>query len=262
MSAAVAPSGALDFSGTPRVPFSRLVSVEFRKALDTRAGRWLTGTIIALCLIVIVIFALAAPDESTNFDTFLAVSGTTLGYFLPILLIMMVTSEWSQRTGLVTFALEPHRSRVVASKFCAGLLLGVGLIVVAAALAALGTLIAGGDWEIETGLLINGFVVANLIGIVLGFAIGMLLMNTPAAIVTYFIYTLVLPIAVGILAAFQEWFNDLAPWVEFNTAQASLFEGDAMPTGEEFAQLLVTGTIWLLIPFAVGLWRLLRAEPK
>ena len=123
-------------------------------------------------------------------------------------------------------------------------------------------MIAGGAWDVETGTLVNGFIVANLIGIVLGFAIGMLLMNSPAAIVAYFIYTLVLPIAVGILGAFQEWFADLAPWIEFNTAQASLFEGDAVPTGEELAQLLVSGFIWLVVPFAVGLWRLLRAEPK
>ena len=35
-----------------------------------------------------------------------------------------------------------------------------------------------------------------------------------------------------------------------------------MPTGEELGQLLVSGFIWLVVPFAVGLWRLLRAEPK
>ncbi len=130
------------------------------------------------------------------------------------------------------------------------------------AIGALGNVIAGGAWDVETGTLVNGVIVANLIGIVLGFAIGMLLMNSPAAIVAYFIYTLVLPIAVGILGAFQEWFADLAPWIEFNTAQASLFEGDAVPTGEELGQLLVSGFIWLVVPFAVGLWRLLRAEPK
>ena len=163
---------------------------------------------------------------------------------------------------LVTFTLEPHRARVVGAKFCAGLLLGLGLIVVAFAIGALGNVIAGGTWDVETGVLVNGFIVANLIGILLGFAIGMLLMNSPAAIVAYFIYTLVLPIAVGILGAFQEWFADLAPWIEFNTAQASLFEGDAVPTGEELGQLLVSGFIWLVVPFAVGLWRLLRAEPK
>jgi len=251
-----------DVSSTPRVPFTRLVSVELRKSLDTRAGRWFAGSIIGLCLLVVLIYAFAAPDGATAFSDVLGVSGGVLGYFLPILVILMVTSEWSQRTGLVTFALEPHRSRVVGAKFCAALVLGAGLIVVSAVIAALGTIIGGGEWGVEAQVLVNGFLIANLIAILTGFAIGMLLMNSPAAIVTYFIYTLVLPIAVGILGAFQDWFADLAPWIEFNTAQAALFTGDGVPDGTELAQLLVSGTIWLVLPFAIGLWRLLNAEPK
>ena len=34
------------------------------------------------------------------------------------------------------------------------------LIVVSALIAVLGTLIAGGDWDVEAGLVVNGFVVA------------------------------------------------------------------------------------------------------
>lgn len=267
MSTATSPSSpttpsTLDVSRTPAVPFGRLVSVELRKALDTRGGRWFAGSILLLDLVVVLIFAFAAPDGGKDFGDVLGVAGAVLGYFLPILLILMITSEWSQRTGLTTFTLEPRRGRVVVAKFSAGLLLGVALIGVAALVAALGTVVGGGAWSVETVVLVNGFVVANVIGILLGFAIGMLLLSSATAIVAYFIYSLVLPIAVGILGSFQEWFADLAPWVEFNTAQVPLFQGDGVPTGEEVAQLLVSGTIWLVIPFAIGLWRLLRAEPK
>ncbi len=256
-------SRSLDVAGTPRVPFPRLVRVELRKALDTRAGRWFTISISVLCLAVVTVYAFAAPDQAQTLSNVLGVSGAVLGYFLPILVILMLTSEWSQRTGLVTFTLEPHRGRVVAAKLVGALVLGAGLIVMSFAIAALGTLLGGGEWTIDTGaVLVNGFIISNLIGILLGFAIGMVLMNTPAAIVTYFIYSLVLPIAVGILSSFQQWFADLAPWIEFNTAQTSLFTGDAVPTGEELGQLLVSGTIWLVVPFVLGLWRLLRAEPK
>lgn len=255
--------GTLDLSGTPGVPFTRLVSVELRKALDTRAGRWFTGSIIGLCLVVVVIYALSAPEDITNYGGVLGIAGFVLGYFLPILLILMVTSEWSQRTGLTTFTLEPHRGRVVGSKFCAGLILAAGLILVAALVAAVGTVIGGGGWSVAVGdVMIKGFVVANLIGVLTGFAIGMLLMNSAAAIVTYFIYSLVLPIAVGAFGAFQQWFADLAPWIEFNTAQGLLFQDEGMPSGTVIAQLLVSGTIWLVIPFTIGLLRLLRAEPK
>ena len=252
----------LDVSATPPVPFGRLVRVELRKALDTRAGRWFVGGILVLTLAVEVIFGLAAPQEAQGFDTALGIAGGTLGYFLPVLLILMVTSEWSQRTGLVTFTLEPQRGRVVRAKLAAGLVLGAALIIIGFGLGALGNLIGGGDWTLTPTVAVNGFIVANLIGIGTGFAIGMLLMNSAAAIVGYFVYTLVLPGAVALLATFQEWFGDLAPWVDFSTAQGSLYTGDAVPTGEEWAQLLVTGTIWLVLPFALGLWRLLRAEPK
>lgn len=254
--------GTFDVSATPAVPFTRLVSVELRKSLDTRGGRWFTASIVALCLVVVVIYAFAAPEGSTDFSDVLGVSGAVLGYFLPVLLILMVTSEWSQRTGLTTFTLEPRRGRVVGAKFCAGLILGAGLIAVAALVAAIGTLVGGGEWSLTAELVVKGFLVANLIGILTGFAIGMLLMNSPAAIVTYFIYTLVLPTAVAILSSFQDWFADLAPWIEFNTAQTLLFTDEGMPSGEVLAQLLVSGTIWLVIPFVIGLIRLLRAEPK
>ena len=33
-------------------------------------------------------------------------------------------------------------------------------------------------------------------------------------------------------------------------------------TGKDWAQLLVPGFIWLVIPVALGLWRILRAEVK
>ena len=34
-----------------------------------------------------------------------------------------------------------------------------------------------------------------------------------------------LPTIFGLLAATQEWFDDLQPWVDFNYAQSALFDG-------------------------------------
>ena len=47
-----------------------------------------------------------------------------MNILLPVLGIMSVTSEWSQRTAMVTFTLEPSRSRFLAAKF-------VGTLIVA-----------------------------------------------------------------------------------------------------------------------------------
>lgn len=266
MSTTTAPM-TLDVAGTAPVPLLRLAKVEARKALDTRAGRWFAIAILGLVVVVMVIFSLAAGDPDKSFGNYLGIAGGVLGYFLPILVIMLVTSEASQRNGLVTFTLEPKRPRVVAAKFIAGVALGVGVMVLAFVLALLGQALGSatggtGGWDVEGMQLFNGFVLANLIAIFTGFAIGMLIMNTPGAIVTYFGYSLILPSAVGILSALSSTFEKIAPWIEFNTAQMPLFTGDGTPTGEEWAQFAVAGTIWLIVPLVLGTMRLLRIEFK
>ncbi len=141
MSTTTAPI-PLDLASTPQVPMSRLAAVELRKALDTRAGRWFAGSIVALCLVVVTIFAFVAPDGETDYLDFLGICGAVLGSFLPILIIMLVTSEQSQRNGLVTFTLEPRRSRVVLAKFLAGIVLAFGVMVLAALMAVVGAMFA------------------------------------------------------------------------------------------------------------------------
>ena len=265
--APTATAGGIDISSTSPVPMGRHARVELRKALDTRAGRWFAISILVLVLVVLVIYAFAAPDDAKDFGSFLSVAGGVLGYFMPILIIMLVTSEASQRNGLVTFTLEPRRSRVVIAKFIAGFALAVAVMALAAVIAVLGTLLGGltgasPSWSVDSNLLFNGFVLANVVGVLIGFALSTLLMNTAAAIVGYFVYSLILPIAVGILSSLSSGFEKVAPWVEFNTAQAPLFTGDFTPTGEEWAQIATSGVIWLVIPLALGIARLLRIEFK
>ena len=103
-------------------------------------------------------------------------------------------------------------------------------MVTAALMAVVGTALGTLDgssvkWSLDGNLVFNGFVLSNLIGIFVGFAIAMLLMNTAAAIVTYFVYSLILPNVVGILGFLSEGFQDVAPWIELNTAQMPLFTG-------------------------------------
>ena len=43
-------------------------------------------------------------------------------------------------------------------------------------------------------------------------------------------------------------------------AQSALFDGDL--SAEQWANLGVAGTIWLVLPLAVGLWLLMRSEVK
>ncbi len=81
------------------------------------------------------------------------------------------------------------------------------------------------DWALDGNLVFNGFVLANLLGIFIGFAFGLLLINTAAAIVAYFVYSLILPTVVGFLGFLSEGSRRSRRGSTFNTAQLPLFSG-------------------------------------
>ena len=101
---------------------------------------------------------------------------------------------------------------------------------------------------------------ANVLGMAIGFMLGVLLRSSPAAIVGYFVYSLVLPGLLGMLASLQEWFRDLQPWLDFNFAHTRLFDEEM--TGEYWAQLGTASLVWLVLPLAVGLLLVRRSEVK
>ena len=77
---------------------------------------------------------------------------------------------------------------------------------------------------------------------------------------TYFVYTLVLPPLLGLLAANQTWFAHLQPWVDYNLAQQPLFDGSV--TSQQWQHLATAGGLWFLLPMAAGLMVVRRAEVK
>lgn len=256
----------LDVSSTARVPFARLVKVELRKSYDTRAGLWLLGitAFLALVFMAVVLIVVVVQDDSIKLDDFVGIANFTSGFLLPVLGIMLVTSEWSQRTAMVTFTLEAHRGRVVAAKLVAGLLLALLVSVVATVSALImnglyAVLHGDADWHFPL-LSLLGFLFTQLLAMTTGFAFATLFLNTPGSIVVYFAYALILPTIFAVAAQFLDWFRDAQPWVDFSDAQSPLI--DASMSGRDWAQLLVTGVIWLGIPVFLGVWRILRAEVK
>lgn len=253
----LAAGGTLDFSDTRAVPMSRLIGVELRKLADTRAGKWLLIGIAAITVAVISIFFLTAADSDRTFLNFVGIIATPQGFLLPVLGVLLVTSEWTQRTGLVTFSLVPQRSRVLVAKVIASLIAGAAAIVLALLVATAATAI-GGSPEAWAGIGADDFGKFGLLqamGVMQGLALGLLFLNSAAAIVTYF----VLPTAVSILAALWTALSDVWPWIDLSTAQQPLFSGVEM-TGEQWSQLGVATLIWIVLPFALGVVRVLRAE--
>jgi hypothetical protein len=251
--------GTLDVSGTPGVPMSRLVKVELRKLADTRAGKWLLVAIGVITALIILIFFLTADQSDRTFINFMGVTATPQGFLLPVLGILLVTSEWTQRTALVTFTLMPVRGRVLAAKVIAALIAGLAAIVVALAVAAVATMLGGaGDaWANMGADDIGKFCLLQVSGVLQGLAFGLLFLNSAAAIVTYF----VLPTAFSIVASLWRALRDAAPWVDLGTSQQPLFSGTNL-SGEEWAQLATSTVIWVVLPFVLGLVRVLRAEVK
>jgi ABC-2 type transport system permease protein len=259
MSTATMTAPTLDVSGTSRVPFSRLTGVELRKMADTRAGMWLLIAIGLVTAAIVTIFYFAAPDDQRTFLGFMGATATPQGFLLPVLGILLVTSEWGQRTTLTTFVLEPSRVRVIAAKVVAALLLGLAAIVVAIGIAALATVLAGepGAWDNIGADDFGKFGILQVSGILQGLAFGLIFLNSAAAIVTYF----VLPIAFSIVATLWGALQDAAPWIDLGTSQQPLFSGVDL-TGEQWAQLATSSAIWILLPFLLGLVRVIRAEVK
>jgi ABC-type transport system involved in multi-copper enzyme maturation permease subunit len=258
----------LDLSRTSRVPFARLVRVELRKARDTRAGFWLLVAIVVLLTVVpgIAVVITLANTDPVLLDDFVGIAAYMMSFLLPFLAIMLVTSEWSQRSALVTFALEPRRSRVVWAKLAAALLLTCINLVAALVIGVVYTAICEvvqpeqTAWRLDAGN-VAGFVVTASLAMLGGFAIATLVLNTPASIVLFVVDRFVLPGVFAALTALIGWFDEVGPWLDFQAAQDDIYEW-TLSGVEAWSHLLVSGFIWLALPLGLGMSRILRAEVK
>ncbi len=136
----------------------RLTAVELRKMVDTRAGFWLL-----LCILGVdrcgarrdASCAFGQADDPT-FTNMFALAAAPSAILLPIVGILLVSSEWTQRTTLITFTLVPRRARVLEAKVFAGVALAGVALLIALGLGALGTAIAQPDAERQPGHLSHG----------------------------------------------------------------------------------------------------------
>ncbi len=246
---------------TNGIPFLRLVRVELRKMVDTRAGRWLLIGIGVITLAVVATVLMVSEPKDLTMSTFLAATTGPQALLVPLLGVMAVTSEWGQRTALVTFSLEPRRLRVLLAKLVGSLVLGLIAIAAAFVFAALATwlgeLLRGGpaDWQVSWPV-VGGIIAAQLLVVAQGVGFGLLFANTATAIVAY----LVLPLAWGLVGAMVSSLESAAAWLNFSQTTAPLVEGQM--TGQHSAQLITATALWVLLPIAAGTWRIVRREVK
>jgi ABC-2 type transport system permease protein len=234
----------------------RLTGVELRKMVDTRAGFWLLVSSVLLTVAIVV----ARPfidGSDLSLQGFFVDSSQVAQTLLPVVGILLVTSEWSQRTSLITFALVPRRARVLAAKLNAGIILAAAAWVVILAIAAIGTAFAGGDklgatWSLP-GWLIGQSALYLAVLMLGGIGLGAVLQSPAPAIVLYFL----VPLGFAALGAIPA-LDGLARWLD-GTQTLEPLVNEALG----FAQWAHVGTtlaVWMALPIVVGLWRITRSE--
>ena len=232
--------------------FFRLTGVELRKMVDTRAGFWLQLIVALLTLTVVVVVCIVADAGEVSFRDMFGLAITPASILLPIVGILLVSSEWSQRTALITFTLVPKRMRVMRAKIAAGLALGVVVLVIGFVVAAVAILAIGGEWELGAVIFLQ-ICLLVLTAMVTGIAFGALFLSSAPAIVLSF----VLPVGWAAIGSIS-WFNGAAEWLDTTRTTAPMV--DRTLTGEEWAQLATSMAVWLVLPLAIGLVRIAKGE--
>ena len=241
------------------VPFLRLLHVELRKTVGARSGRWLLA--VTGLVLVAVLAAKVLTDDPPGSDVrgFVDVTAPPLTLLLPLLAILTATTEWTQRTALTTFTLEPDRTRVVVAKLVAVLVIGLTAVGVALVTAAAGNVVGaavtgGGAWSYAPADL-GTLVLSQVLAVVQAFAFGLLLTNTAAAIVVVYLLTPVWGTVLSLVGSLE----GAAPWLDLSSALVPL-TSDGPVTGQHWAQITTAVTLWVLLPLALGLVRLLRRD--
>lgn len=235
----------------------RLAQVELRKASDTRAGRWLLGVALLASVVVAGVRSFVGSEADHQLGDVIPLATLPLLALLPVIGILLVTSEWSQRTALATFALVPDRRRVLAAKAVAALALALTgyTIAVTASVIAVAASGAPDAWDLSVGQLGQG-VLCGALNMLWGLGFGLLLRTPPAAIVAYF----GLPTLVTLLSELIGGLEGTWPWIDLNRPITTLSELDA--SGTDWWQLLTASGIWIAAPLVVGTVLLLRREVK
>jgi ABC-2 type transport system permease protein len=239
-----------------RPGLGRLVAVELRKMLNTRAGFWMQIATVAITVLVVIARSVTGDAADHTFASILSIGLQPAAVLLPVAGILLVTSEWSQRTGMITFALVPVRSRILGAKLIASLVLALAMLVMSVAVVAAGVLVASpgvdGTWSDATTLIGQSAIFLTT-GMIVGVAFGAILLASAPAIVALF----ALPITWTAVATLS-FFADAAPWLDTRLALAPLHEEVLSAT--QWAHAGTALAIWMLLPLLIGIWRITRRE--
>ena len=241
-------------SASGAIPFSRLVRVEWAKATDTRAARWLLALVALSTAAMVAVPVLAPASFDQTYAGYLGVAAVGVTILLPVVAILLFTSEWSQRSVMTTFTQEPRRLRVLNAKLAVSMLLGGGGAVVGGVLTAVAIALAAASGralvaDLTAGAVI-GYVLFVLLNVLAAVALGALLQSSGMAIAASF----ALPASLAVVATASTL---VADWVDMSTTWNWVLEGD---WAGHVPQIAFSVAFWVVVPLAAGLVRTMRRD--
>ncbi|MFC9687598.1 ABC transporter permease [Kribbella sp. NPDC056951] len=238
--------------------FLKLVTIELRKSVNTRSGRFLIAGILLIALAAMTWQITHLPEGAAGFDGFLGAGSTGAMLILPVIGVMAMTSEWTQRTALTTFTLSPRRVRVQLAKFASAIVLSAVVMTAVVILAFGATALAGAVTDHSTsyagvGGQLAGSYLTMALNVVMGAAFGAVIAQTAVAILVFFIAPTAWALAGPAL------FKDNANWLDVFSAFGRIAERDLHGM---LPETLTAIGVWVVLPTIVGLWLSSRREVK
>ncbi|HWE59719.1 MAG TPA: ABC transporter permease [Solirubrobacteraceae bacterium] len=240
-----------------RPGLGRLIAVELRKMVNTRSGFWVPIGVTLVTLLVAIIGSTNHGGTSATFVHIFNISSRPGAFLLPVMGILLICGEWSQRTTLTTFTLVPSRRRVIAAKFGASaivstLALAVCLVFTLVCASTLGHA-PGGAGSLPWQVILQGWLELTA-GMAMGLAFGAAFLMSAPAIVAYLLLPVVWNGIIGGISAL----DGVARWLD---------SGDTLNpltlhalSGTEWAHVAATLAFWIGIPMLIGWARIGRGD--
>lgn len=256
MNTALVHPTAADVPAIRPLRFPSLFPVELRKTTDTRSGRALL-VLTAAAVVFVLVWKVTHSGIEPAFDNYSRGAASAVAFLTPLVALLAMTAEWTQRTALTTFTLAPRRLPVLAAKYAAALTVSLVAMAAALGIAALAVTIGGAmhgpaDFAGWAGDIRYAFVFVVL-QVTMGAAFGALAANTPVALGAF----LMAPTVWAMLAA--SVLQSASGWLDIFEAYGRLSSDRPL---DDIAQTSTAVLVWVVVPAAIGLQRSLRREVK
>lgn len=238
------------------------LAIELRKHAGTRGGRGVLLATAVLTILLGVTGAVVADGEPLAVSRALTYPMTLLEIGLPIIVVLLFTTEWSARDSVQTFLLRPRRGVVLWSKclaaavvLAAGLALGLASSLLAVGVRSLVTTtpvslagLGGADGALTRSVLTTLLYGAFAVGV------GLLVARTAVGLVVYLgaisLVETLLALSLG----------ERSAWLSLSQAVSRLSSVDVHAA--DLPSIATAVGLWIVVPLVGGSLAFLRREAR